>query len=325
MSNRLNALVAISLFACVATLPADVHAQDAKGKVITIVVPYTAGSGPDAAARSIIEPLREELGQPVVVENRVGASGNIGTTNVARAVPDGTTLLLAANTIVLNTGLFSKLDYDPIKSFAPIMVVAKGHMALVISNKVEANSLADFLALAKSKPGTINYASPGRGTPHHLAMELLQTSTGIKVTHVPYSGLARAVTDLTGSHVDAMFVGLHTIAPLARASKAKILGVSSLQRADTAKETPTLAEQGLREFEVETWFGLFAPAGTPADIVEKINAALNKALNKQAVRNSFSAQGLQIVGGAPDRLTQLLKSDQTKWLKIIKDAGIVAE
>lgn len=300
-------------------------AQEQKGKIITIIVPFTPGSGPDAAARTIIDTLSEELNQTVIVENRVGASGNIGTASVARAAPDGSTLLLTANTIVLNPSLFKNVEYDPIKSFSPISLIAKGHMALAVSANVPANTLNELTKLVKSSPGKINYASPGKGTPHHLAMELLQISTDTKMTHVPYSGLAKAVTDLTGGHVDAMFVGLHTIAPLARASKVKIIGISSMQRASSSPDVPTMVEQGLPGFEVETWFGLLAPAGTPKETIERINSALNKALQRPAVIKSFEAQGLEILGGGPDKLEQLLKSDQAKWAKVIKDAGLSAE
>jgi len=300
-------------------------AQDAKGKLITIIVPFTPGSGPDVTARALADPLGEDLNQTVIVENRIGASGNIGTASVARAAPDGTTLLLTANTIVLNPGIFKKIGYDPIDSFAPISLIANAHMALAISNKTPANTLSEFIALAKANPGKINYASPGRGTPHHLAMELLQNSTGTKMTHVPYSGLAKTITDLTGGHVDAMFVGLHSIAPLGRAGKVKVIGVSSLQRSPSAADIPTIAEQGVPGFEVETWFGLLAPAGTPPETVARINAALDKVLRRQAIVDSFKAQGLEIVGGPPDRLAKLLKSDQAKWLKVIQDAGIAAE
>lgn len=309
-----------SLFLC-----PTAYAQDTKGKLITLIVPFTPGSGPDATARAIIEPLSEELNQTIIVENRVGASGNIGTASVARAAPDGSTLLLTANTIVLNPALFKNVEYDPIKSFAPIMLVAKGHMALAVSSKVSSNTLGELTEFVKSNPGKTNYASPGKGTPHHLAMELLQISTKTQMTHVPYSGLAKAVTDLTGGHVDAMFVGLHTIAPLARASKVKIIGVSSLQRAEMAKDIPTIAEQGLPGFEVATWFGLLAPAGTPTDTIERINTALNKVLKRPAIVKSFQAQGLDIIGGSPGQLDQLLRNDQAKWLKVIKDSGIAAE
>lgn len=300
-------------------------AQEQKGKLITIIVPFTPGSGPDAAARAIIDPLSEELNQTVIVENRVGASGNIGTASVARAAPDGSTLLLTANTIVLNPSLFKNVEYDPIKSFSPIALVAKGHMALAVASNVPANTLAELTKLAKASPGKINYASPGKGTPHHLATELLQISTDTKMTHVPYSGLAKAVTDLTGGHVDAMFVGLHSIAPLARSGKVKIIGVSSLQRASTSPDVPTMVEQGLPGFEVETWFGLLAPAGTPKETIDRLNAALNKALQRPAVVKGFQTQGLEILGGEPAKLEQLLKSDQAKWAKVIKDAGLSAE
>jgi tripartite-type tricarboxylate transporter receptor subunit TctC len=324
-ASQLIRSAALILWLAFSMLPSSAFAQETRGKLITIIVPFTAGSGPDVTARAFVDPLGEELNQTIIVENRIGASGNIGTASVARAEPDGTTLLLTANTIVLNPGIFKKIGYDPIKSFTPIMLVAKGHMALAVSTKIPSNTLSEFIALAKSSPGKINYASPGRGTPHHLAMELLQNSTGAKMTHVPYSGLAKTVTDLTGGHVDAMFVGLHSIAPLARSAKVKIIGVSSLQRAQSATDIPTIAEQGLPGFEVETWFGLLAPAGTPHDVVERINVALNRVLQRPAINSSFKAQGLELVGGTPDALGDLLKSDQVKWLKVIRDAGIAAE
>ena len=304
---------------------AGVHAQTAAGRTITIVVPFTPGSGVDTVARAVAEPLRELLNQVVVVENRVGASGNIGTYSVARATPDGTTLLMTANTIVLNVGLFKNLNYDPLANFAPIMEVATGHMALATNGALPPNSLKEFIEYTKANQATVNYASPGRGTPHHLAMELLKHSAGIELTHVPYSGLAKSISDLVGGHVSAMFVGVNSIMPLADDKKVKVLGVGSLQRVPSAPNVPTIAEQGLPGFEVESWFGLLAPAGTPAETVQRINTAMNEILKRPEIVAVLAKQGLNVVGGPPDRLRQLLASDLTKWLKVIKDAGISPE
>jgi tripartite-type tricarboxylate transporter receptor subunit TctC len=304
---------------------AGVHAQATAGRTITIVVPYTPGSGVDTVARAVAEPLREMLNQVVVVENRVGASGNIGTYSVARAAPDGTTLLMAANTIVLNVGLFKNLNYNPLTSFAPVMEVATGHMALATNAALPPNTLQEFIAFAKNNSTPVNYSSPGRGTPHHLAMELLKNSAGVELTHVPYNGLAKAISDLVGGHVSAMFVGVNSIMPLANDKKVKVLGVSSLQRAASAPQVPTIAEQGLPGFEVESWFSLLAPAGTPRETVERINFAMNEILKRPEIVTVLAKQGLNVVGGSPDRLGQLLQSDLTKWLKVIKDAGISPE
>jgi len=304
---------------------ASAHAQATTGRTITIVVPFTPGSGVDTVARAVAEPLREILNQVVVVENRVGASGNIGTYSVARAAPDGTTLLMTANTIVLNAGLFKNLNYNPLTNFSPIIEVATGHMALATTFELPPNTLKEFIAYTRNNQATVNYASPGRGTPHHLAMELLKNSAGIALTHVPYSGLAKSISDLVGGHVSAMFVGVNSIMPLADDKKVKVLGVGSLQRVASAPQVPTIAEQGLPGFEVESWFGMLAPAGTPAETVERINVAMNDVLKRPEIVAVLAKQGLYVVGGSPDRLGQLLASDLTKWLRVIKDSGIAPE
>jgi tripartite-type tricarboxylate transporter receptor subunit TctC len=302
------------------------YAQPGSKKPITIVVPFSPGSGSDILARTLTDPLRERLGQIVVVENRVGASGNIGTGNVARAAPDGNTLLLTANTIVLNAGLFKDPGYDPITSFSPIMEIATGHMALVTNPALPPNTVQEFIAFAKARPAdSIHYATPGRGTPHHLAMELFKSSTGMQLEHVPYSGLAKSITDVVGGHVETMFVGLHSVTSLVRNSKLKVLGVGSRERLASAPEVPTIAEQGLPGFEVEAWFGLLAPAATPLATINRINAAMNDALKQPEVTDVLAKQGLDLIAGSPERLRQLLAADLEKWLKVIKDAGIPAE
>jgi tripartite-type tricarboxylate transporter receptor subunit TctC len=301
-------------------------AQTAAGsKPLVIVVPFTPGSGSDTLARAMSDALQQKLGRPVVVENRAGASGNIGTLNVARAAPDGTTLLLTANPIVQNVGLFKDVGYDPLTSFVPIVELATGRFALVTTATFAPGSVKDLVAYAKANPGKVNYASPGRGTPHHLAMELFQKSTGTTMVHIPYSGLAKSMTDLVGGHVSTMFVGLHSIKPFADEGKVKILGVASLERLATTPALPTVAEQGLPGFEVEAWYGLLAPRGTPPALVAQLNAVVNEILQRPDIAAALAGQGLDIVGGAPEKLGRLLASDLDKWLKVIKDANIAAE
>ena len=221
--------------------------------------------------------------------------------------------------------MFKNLNYNPLTNFSPIMEVATGHMALATNAALPPNTLQEFVAFAKNNPTPVNYSSPGRGTPHHLAMELLKHSAGIELTHVPYSGLAKAISDLVGGHVSAMFVGVNSIMPLADDKKVKVLGVSSLQRVASAPQIPTIAEQGLPGFEVESWFGLLAPAETSTETVERINVAMNEILKRPEIVAVLARQGLNVVGGSPDRLGQLLQSDLAKWLKVIKDAGIPPE
>jgi tripartite-type tricarboxylate transporter receptor subunit TctC len=312
------------LGACGLAAPAAL-AQRLSERPITIIVPFTAGTGIDILARLLGEHLQQRWQQPVVVENKPGASGNIGTQQAARAEPDGHTLLMTVNTFVMNAGLFKSLPYDPEKSFTPIIEVATGALALAVHPSLAVGTAAELVQYAKTKPDEINYASPGRGTPQHLAMELFKLSSGIAIRHVPYSGSAGAVRDLVGGHVQAMFLPLHTALPLAGDKQIRLLAIGSVQRSTTAPDVSTLAEQGLRDFDVDLWYGLLAPAGTPVDVVARYNTVLNDILAQDAVREALAKQGMDAKGGAPGRLAELIARDGPRWRQVVKEAGIAPE
>jgi tripartite-type tricarboxylate transporter receptor subunit TctC len=301
------------------------QAQRLSERTITIVVPFTPGTGIDILARLLGEQIQKRWEQTVIVENKPGASGNIGSQQAARAEPDGHTLLMTVNTFVMNAGLFKSLPYDPQKSFAPIIEVATGSVALVVHPSLPAATVGEFVTYAKARPDQINYASPGRGTPQHLAMELLKLSAGISLRHVPYSGSAGAVRDLVGGHVNAMFLPLHTALPLAADKQIRLLAVGSAARSTQAPDVPTLNEQGVGGFDVDLWYGLLAPAGTSAEIVARYNKEFNEILAQASVREALAKQGMQTRGGAPGQLAELIAKDQPRWSKVIKDAGIAPE
>ena len=300
-------------------------AQRLSERTITIVVPFTPGTGIDILARLLGEQIQKRWEQTVIVENKPGASGNIGSQQAARAEPDGHTLLMTVNTFVMNASLFKSLPYDPQKSFAPIIEVATGSLALVVHLSLAAATVGEFVAYAKARPDEINYASPGRGTPQHLAMELLKLSAGISLRHVPYSGSAGAVRDLVGGHVHAMFLPLHTALPLAADKQIRLLAVGSAARSAQAPDVLTLSEQGVSGFDVDLWYGLLAPAGTSAEVVARYNKVLNEILAQASVREALAKQGMEVKGGAPGQLAELIARDQPRWSKVVSDAGIAPE
>jgi tripartite-type tricarboxylate transporter receptor subunit TctC len=294
-------------------------------QTIHLYVPFTAGTGPDLLARILGEELRQRWNQPVIVENKPGASGNIGTQAAARAAPDGQTLLVTVNTFVMNASLYRSIPYDPETSFVPIVEIATGVIALVVHPSLNVSSFAEFIATARSKPGEINYASPGRGTPQHLAMELLKLKAQINLTHIPYAGSAGAVKDLAGGHVSAMFLPIHTALPLAESGNIRILAVGSQTRAHQAAQVPTLAELGVTDFDVDFWYGVLAPAGTPKEIVDRYNTVFNEILAQPGIRAALDKQGLVAQGGPPERLAALIAKDLARWAKVVKDAEISSE
>jgi tripartite-type tricarboxylate transporter receptor subunit TctC len=294
-------------------------------QTVRLNVPFSAGTGPDLLARILGEELRQRWNQPVIVENKPGASGNIGTQAAARAAPDGLTLLVTVNTFVMNASLYRSIPYDPETSFVPIAEIATGVLALVVHPSLNVSTFPELIALARSKPGEINYASPGRGTPQHLAMELLKLTAQINLTHIPYAGSAGAVKDIAGGHVSAMFLPIHTALPLAETGQIRILAVGSQVRAQQATEVPTLAELGVTDFDVDLWYGVLAPAGTSKDIVDRYNAVFNEILAQPNVRAVLDRQGLIARGGPPERLAELIAKDRLRWARVVKDAGITSE
>jgi tripartite-type tricarboxylate transporter receptor subunit TctC len=325
MTHRTTAIGILLCATLIAWPVCDAAAQKLSDRPITIIVPYSPGTGPDILARLIGEDIQQRWGQPVAVDNKPGATGNIGTQLVARALPDGHTLLMTSNPLTANISLFKSVPYDPMKSFAPVIFVGTGALALAVHPSIPAATFQEFVAYAKARPGEINFGSPGVGGPHHLAMELLKLMTGTDLRHVPYRGSAGATTDLIGGHVSLAFQSIHVIMPMAQNNQVRLLAIASKERARVAPDLPTLHELGLTGFEVDLWFGVLAPAGTPPDIVERCNTTINEILRSPPVVEKLARQGLTTGGGTPERLRDFLAADIVKWQKVIQDAGIAAE
>lgn len=290
---------------------------------IKVIVPFTPGTGIDILARTLGQKIGDDWKQPVVVDNRPGASGNIGTEAVAKAAADGYTLLMTANTIVLNRSLFKTIPYDPIADFVPVAPLAIGRLALVTHPSVDAKTVNEFIALAKRQPGKLNYGSPGNGTPHHLAMELFKSRTGIDVVHVPYKGTAGAVSDLVGGQINVMFLPVHVALPFVEGGKLRMLAAGGVERASAAPSVPSLAEAaGVRDIDTDIWYALYAPAGTPMDIVAKLNGEVNALLKSADVADTLAKQGLQPTGGSAEALGQLTRDDLARWSAVVRDANI---
>jgi len=292
---------------------------------ITIVVPYTPATGADQIARLIGPKLSDKLGTPVVVENKAGASGAIGAEAVAKSAPDGHTLLFAATAHGTLPALRHNLPYDAAKSFTPVALAATSAMALVVSPRIGVTRFADFVAMAKKQPGQLHYSSPGNGTPQHLTMELVKLETGIDVEHVPYKGSAGAMTDLVGGHVQATIAALQTAAPFVTSGRMRMLAVMSEARSPAFPDVPTMKELGHPNLVVETWYGVFAPAGTPPDAVSRLNAAINEALQAPEVREAMAKQGQAVVIDKPERLGTLLAQELERWNRVVASAKITGD
>jgi tripartite-type tricarboxylate transporter receptor subunit TctC len=275
-------------------------------------------------ARTIAEELQQRWSQPIVVENKAGASNTIGTQFVARAAPDGHTLLMAANPFTATISLFKSVPYDPVKSFTPLIQVATGSLALAVHPSVPAYSTKEFIAYLRARPGQLNYSSPGTGVPHHLAMELFKLVAKVDMKHVPYRGTAGATQDLVGGHVSAGFQAVHVALPLAQSNQLRFLAVASKDRLRVVPEVPTLIEEGL-PVEVDFWYGFFAPAGTPPAIVQHFNKEINDIIRMPQIAEKLTKQGFTIVGGTPERLGEFIAQDVDKWQRVIREAGITSE
>lgn len=301
------------------------QAADWPGKSITVIVPFTPGTGMDNLARILGPRLSQRLGQAVVVDNKPGASGNIGTGAAAQALPDGHTLLMTANTFVTNASLYKSIPYDPVKSFAPIAIAATGSLALAVNPSVPARNLPDFVRLLKQNPGRYTYSSPGNGTPQHLAMELFNISAGTEMLHVPYKGSAGAITDLLGGAVSAMVLPVHSALQHAKSGKLILLGVAQNKRSPAAPEVPTFSEQGVKDAEVDLWYGMLAPAGTPAPVLQRLNSEITQILELPDVKEALDKQGMQATPGPAGKLADLIWTDQRKWSDVVKRAKITAD
>ena len=292
---------------------------------VKIVVPFTPGTGPDIIARFVAEKLTAKLGQPVVVENVVGASGNIGSQQVARAKPDGHTLMSSVNTLVMNASLYKNLPYDPVADFVPLGLTAWGSLVLVANPSQKPNTLAEMIAAAKAAPKSLTYGSPGVGTPHHLSMALVETTAGIELLHVPYKGTAGAVQDLLGGQIGYMFLPVHVSAQHIRAGKLKAIAAGSPQRLPQLPDVPTLAEAGLKGVDVDMWYGFFLPKGTSPQIVEQLNREVAAILNTPEARAAFEAQGLIPATSTSAALGEIVARDRTRWADVVAKRGIAPE
>lgn len=303
-----------------------VAAQDSyPNRPIRIIVPYTPGTGADILSRLMGPKLAERWKVPVITDNKPGASSILGAELVANATPDGYTILFTATSFGTSPPLSQKMPYDPIKSFAPVSLLATNVVSFCLANNVPAKTLAEFIALARSQPGKLNYASPGSGTPQHLAMELFKLETNLDIVHVPYRASGPATADLVGGHVQAMVIPLQTAAPFIQNGNVRAVALMSAQRSPAFPDVPTMREQGLPAIEVDTWYGALAPAGTPSAIIAKWNAELTSVLQLPDIREAMEKQGMVPAGGPPDRMGKLLADELERWTRVVNAAGIKAD
>jgi tripartite-type tricarboxylate transporter receptor subunit TctC len=313
----LSMALAISVVAAAETWPA---------KPVRIIVPFPPGSSPDLVARMLTDMLAQALGQPVIVENKPGAGGNLGTGLVAKAAPDGYTLGLSIpGPLAVNTVLYKKMEYDPFKDLAPITLVALSPNVLVVDPKLGVNTVKEFIDYVKARPGKLNYGSIGNGSASHLTMELLKMRSGMDIVHVPYPGSPQVNTAILSGQVQAGFVVPATAMPLAQAGRLKLLAVTSSVRSVVIPELPTVAEAGFPGFESSAWIGMVAPAKTPKPIVERLSRELATIIRSQEVREKMLRIYFQPVGTAPEGLSNLMRAERDRWAKVIKQSGARAD
>jgi tripartite-type tricarboxylate transporter receptor subunit TctC len=291
-------------------------------KPIRVIVPFPAGGGTDIIAREVTNKVAMSTGWTFVVDNKPGSGGNLGVDAAAKAPADGYTIVLGqTSNLAINPTLFSHLPYDPVKDLTPISLVASAPLVLVTPVSSPYKTLADVIKASKAKPGALNIASPGNGTVAHLSGELLQKTAGIKLIHVPYKGAAQAVNDLIGGQVDLYLSSVPTLLAHIKSGKLRPLAVTSAKRVDDLPQVPTIAESGYAGFEASTWFGFAAPAGTPKDIVTRLNAEFNKALKSPDLAKKLNDQGALVLGGSPEAFGTQIRQDIARWASIIKDSG----
>lgn len=314
-----------SWFALILVLPGfamDAHAQNYPTRAVRLVVPFAAGGSTDIVARVLAQKLNETWGQPVLVDNRAGGSTVIGTDIVAKAPPDGHTLLVTPAPFTIVPSLTTKLPYDPHKDFEPVTLINTTPLVVVVHPGVPAKSIKELVALAKSRPGALNFGSSGSGGSNHLAGELFNALAGVKMVHVPYKGNAPALTDLVGGHIDLVFNGLTSALPLIKSGKLRPLGITSLKRAGALPEVPTVDEQGLKGFQAVAWNGLTAPARTPKEVIAKLNADVVRVIRSPELVEKLRAEGSDPVGSSVADYSAFLRDEMAKWAKIIKFANV---
>lgn len=298
------------------------RAQSFPSKSVRLIVPFPPGGPADVLGRLYAEKLSAAWSQPVIVENRAGAAGNIGSEMTAKAIPDGYTLLLIASSHVINSALYDKLPYDPIKDFTPISQVAYYSLVLVAHPSVPAHSLTELVALAKAQPGKLVLVSAGNGTPTHLTAELFRTAAHINFLHVPYKGAAPATNDLLAGHGQLMFNNPVSALPQVTAGKLKALAVTGTQRSALAPEIPTIAESGYPGFEAGTWYAFLAPAGLPPEILKKLSTDIAAITKQDDLKARFAKMGIEALGSTPEQLSEVMQADLIKWSAVIRNANI---
>ena len=310
------ALVALAApFACLAQGPYPF-------KPVRLIVPFPPGAGTDGVARFVAQKMSESMHQPVVIDNRTGAGGAIGATEAAKADPDGYTLLFVAGPFTTVAASQKNPGYDPVRNFVPVVPIAAGPLAFVVSVDLPVTSMREFIALAKREPGSLNYGSAGTGSINHLALELLKARTGVDIVHVPYRGIADATKDLLGGQIQAMTASIPATLPQMQEKRVKVLAVTGARRIAQMPDVPSWQEEGVNDADVINYWGIVAPAGTPTDIVATLNAEVRKVLSQPETRVRLEREGVELVPGAPERLGAMIESDLNGWKKLIADFGL---
>ena len=320
-----NYLILLSFLSAVA-MPC--HAQPAAGypaRPIRVLVPYPPGGGTDIIARTVTGKLTAHLKQPIVIDNRGGGGGNVAHELAARAAPDGYTLLIAISALVTNPAINPRSTYHPVRDFTPLMLIARSPYRVVIFPGTPANTMAEWVALAKAKPGSMNYGSAGAGSAIHLAVELFRMQAGINMVHVPYKGTGPAITDLIAGQIQMMFAGTLSAAPHIKSGRVRALGVTSIKRRADAPDLPTLAETVAPGYEAGEWFAVFAPAGLPQPLIDKLHGDLMKTVNDPELKERLIAGGMDFAGSSPGELSDVIKRDYAKWARLIKETGLKAD
>jgi tripartite-type tricarboxylate transporter receptor subunit TctC len=324
--NIARILVHATLAAALLTVASASRAQEWPNKPVRWIVPFTPGGAMDVIARALGERLNKSLGQPFVIENKPGAGGNIGADFVAKAAADGHTMMITSIGMATNKHLYPKLSYDPVKDFAPVMLVAIVPNVLVVNNtQPQIKSVADVIAAAKASPGKLSYASAGNGTSIHLAGEVFASMAKVNMVHIPYKGSGPAVTDLIGGHVNYMFDSITSAKPHIASGKLRALALTTAKRSTALPNVPTLAEAGLPGYQVSPWFGVFLPAATPKAIIDKLNAALAEALRQPELQAKFETIGAEAIGSSPAALASHLNEELQRWGQMIAERGIKAD
>lgn len=301
------------------------NAQSWPTQPVHVIVPFSPGTGMDILARTLGPRLAEMWGQPVVVENKPGASGNLGAYQVVKSPPDGHTLVMGASTLVVNMSLYSNMPYNPLTDLAPVGLAANASLLLVANAKTGLTSVQELIARAKERPGTLNYGSPGIATPHHMAMELFKARSGIELAHIPFSATGPAVTQLLGGEVPLMFLPIHVAIPHVKAGTLVALATGGLRRSPLTPDVPTLAELGLLDADTDIWYALWAPARTPEPLLARIDADMQKVLALPEVRASLAQQGMEVLTSTPAELQERMVRDAARWTQLVKTAHIKAE